>query len=176
MSTRPEERLDRRGFMIASMATVGASAALAVTTGTANAQGAVTTSADRAPGTVYTGDTIEGNKVVSALDVNDLQPGTKHPLCFQGVRMPTGQHGYVSATAAKRARPGKRIVLVGGVHGDEMSSVHTVQTVMNQLDPGAMSGTVMASPTSLVRPWKACSVVSCGRAIQIDRAKCNSAI
>jgi predicted deacylase len=30
------------------------------------------------------------------------------------------------------------------VHGDEMSSVHTVQTVMNQLDPQEMSGTVMA--------------------------------
>ena len=50
----------------------------------------------------------------------------------------------MSVTVAKGAKPGKRVVLVSGVHGDEMSSVHTVQTVMNQLDPGEMSGTVMA--------------------------------
>jgi predicted deacylase len=40
---------------------------------------------------------------------------------------------------------------VSGVHGDEMSSVHAVQTVMNQLDPAAMSGTVMAV-TDVSRP------------------------
>jgi uncharacterized protein len=112
--------------------------------GAADAQGLATTSADPASGTVYTGDTIQGRKVVSALDVNNLEPGKRHLLYFQGVQMPTGQHWYVSVTAAKGAKPGKRAVLVSGVHGDEMSSVHTVQTVMNQLDPGEMSGTVMA--------------------------------
>ena len=143
MSNRPEERLDRRDFMIASITTAGASAALAVTAGAANAQGAATTSTP-ASGTVYTGDTIQGKKVVSALDVNDLEPGKKHLLYFQGVQMPTGQHWYVSVTVAKGAKPGKRAILVSGVHGDEMSSVHTVQTVMNQLNPRDMSGTVMA--------------------------------
>jgi hypothetical protein len=85
-----------------------------------------------------------GEKVVSALDVNDSKPGKKHLLYFQGVQMPTGQHWYVSVTVAKGAKSGKRVILGSGVHGDEMSSVHTVQTVMNQLDPGEMSGTVMA--------------------------------
>jgi uncharacterized protein len=144
MSNVPEERLDRRNFMIASITTAGTSAALAITAGAANAQRAATTSADPASGTVYTGDTIQGKKVVSALDVNDLEPGKKHLLYFQGVEMPTGQHWYVAVTVAKGATPGKRVILVSGVHGDEMSSVHTVQTVMNQLDPREMSGTVMA--------------------------------
>src|SRR5215472_11061310 len=144
MSNRPEERLDRRDFMIASMATAGASAALAISAGVANAQGAAATSADPASGTVYTGDTIQGKKVVSALDVNHLEPGKKHFLYFQGVQMPTGHHCYVSVTVAKGAKPGKRVILVSGVHGDEMSSVHTVQTVMSQLDANEMSGTVMA--------------------------------
>jgi uncharacterized protein len=160
MSNTPEERLDRRDFMIASITTAGASAALAITAGAANAQGAATALAGPASGTVYTGDTIRGKKVLSALDVNDLMPGKKHLLYFQGVEMPTGQHWYVSVTVAKGAKPGKRVVLVSGVHGDEMSSVHTVQTVMNQLDPGEMSGTVMAvtdvsSPAleSMQRRW-----------------------
>ena len=91
MSNRPEERLDRRNFMIASIATAGASAALAVNAGTANAQGVATPSADAASGTIYTGDVVRGKKVVSALNVNDLEPGKKHLLYFQGVQMPTGQ-------------------------------------------------------------------------------------
>jgi len=48
MSNVPEERLDRRDFMIASITTAGTSAALAITAGAANAQRAATTSADPA--------------------------------------------------------------------------------------------------------------------------------
>jgi hypothetical protein len=160
MSIKQEERLDRRDFIIASIATVGASAAPAVAAETANAQGAATASASPTSGTVYTGDTVQGKRVVSSLDVNDLEPGKKHLLYFQGVEMPTGQHWYVSVTVAKGAKPGKRGVLTSGVHGDEMSSVHTVQTVMNQLDPAQMSGTVIgvtdvSSPAmeSMQRRW-----------------------
>ncbi len=136
---------------MASIATVGAAAAVAVNAGAANAQDAATPPADPAKGTVYTGDVIEGKKVVTNLDVNDLEPGKKHLLYFQGVEMPTGQHWYVSVTAAKGAKPGKRGVLTSGVHGDEMSNIQTVQTVMNQLDPTEMSGTVMAV-TDIARP------------------------
>jgi uncharacterized protein len=120
MLSKPEERLDRRDFMIASVATVGASATLVANAGSVNAQDSPTSSVS--PGapsaTVYTGDTIQGKKVVSALDVNDLELGQKHLLYFQGVEMPTGQHWYVSVTVARGARPGKRVVLVSGVHGD----------------------------------------------------------
>jgi uncharacterized protein len=94
--------------------------------------------------TVYTGDVINGKKVVTSLDTNDLEAGKKHLLYFRGVQMSTGQYWYVSVIVAKGARPGKRITLTSGVHGDEMSSVHTVQTVMSQLNAAEMSGTVMA--------------------------------
>lgn len=151
MSEENLDHLDRRDFMIASIATIGASAGLLADAGTADAQGTKDVSARPGPGTVYTGDTIEGKKVVSALDVNDLAAGQKHLLYFQGVKAPTGQHWYVSVIVAKGAKPGKRVVLTSGVHGDEMSSIHTVQTVMNQLDPAQMSGTVMAV-TDVSRP------------------------
>ncbi len=154
MSNKPKESLDRRDFMIASIATVGASA-FAVNAGAANAQDTAASPAGAAPGvpqgTVYTSDVIQGKKVVSALDISDLEFGKKHTVYFQGAQMPTGQHWYVSVIVAKGARPGKRVVLVSGVHGDEMSSVHTVQTVMNQLDPAEMAGTVMAV-TDVSRP------------------------
>ncbi len=94
--------------------------------------------------TVYTGDVINGKKVVSSLNTSDLEPGKKHLLYFQGVQMSTGQYWYVSVIVARGAKPGKRFTLTSGVHGDEMSSVHTVQTVMGRLNAAEMSGTVMA--------------------------------
>jgi uncharacterized protein len=151
MPDKSAKGFDRRDLIVASIATVGAVAAVAVHASAANAQNAATPRGNPASGTVYTDDVIEGKKVVSALDVNDLEPGKKHLLYFQGVEMPAGQHWYVSVTVAKGAKPGKRGVLTSGVHGDEMSSVHTVQTVMSQLDPAQMSGTVMAV-TDVSRP------------------------
>ncbi|HEY0234771.1 MAG TPA: succinylglutamate desuccinylase/aspartoacylase family protein [Afipia sp.] len=141
MSEQPKENLDRRDFMIASIATVGVSATLAANAGAANAQN-IASSASQ--GTIYTGDVIQGKKVISALDVGDLEPGKKHAFYFQGVQMPTGQHWYVSVLVAKGAKPGKRVALISGVHGDEMSPVHMIQSVMNQIDPAQMSGTVLA--------------------------------
>jgi predicted deacylase len=87
---------------------------------------------------------IAGKQVITALDVEDLEPGQKHPLYFQGVQTPAGQHHYVSTMIAKGAQPGPRVALIGGVHGDEISSIRTVQRVMEQLDPAQMSGTVLA--------------------------------
>jgi uncharacterized protein len=60
--------------------------------------------------------------------------------------MPAGQHWYVSVIVVKGTKAGKRIALISGVHGDEISSVHTIQTVMSQLDPAEMSGSVVAVP------------------------------
>lgn len=36
--------------------------------------------------------------------------------------MPTGQYWYASVTVAKGAKPGKRVVLTSGVHGDVSSA------------------------------------------------------
>ncbi|MBB3979666.1 hypothetical protein GGQ64_004910 [Rhizobium azooxidifex] len=146
------EGVDRRDFMLASAAAIGAAAAVIAGPAqaqTANAPASTETSAKK--GTVYTGDVIGGKKVISSLDVNELEAGQKHRLYFQGVETPTGQQWYVSVTVARGAKPGKRVVLTSGVHGDEMSSIHTVHTVMNQLDPAKMSGTVMAV-TDISRP------------------------
>ena len=141
------DSLDRRDFMRATIASVGASAALAAHAGPARAQAASAPAARSAQaasrGTVFTGDVIGGKRVISALDLEDLAPG-RHLFYFQGVQMPTGQHWYVSVIVAKGAKPGKRIALISGVHGDEISPMHMIQSVMAQLDPATMSGSVMA--------------------------------
>jgi predicted deacylase len=143
------DSLDRRAFLRASAAAVGASATLAANA--ASAQARSQPAPVSTPGTAFTGDVIDGRHVVTMLDVGDLEPGRTQQLYFRGVEAPSGQHWHVSVTVARGARPGKRAVLVSGVHGDEMSSIHTVHTLMNHLDPAAMSGTVMAV-TDVSRP------------------------
>ena len=95
MSNRLEERLDRRDFMIASIATVGAAAALAGNAGSAKAQDTAASSGAGPvhQGTVYTGDVIQGKKVVSALDVNDLEPGRSTFCIFRAWRCPPDSTG-----------------------------------------------------------------------------------
>ena len=143
--------IDRRDFMVASAASVGAAAALVVSAGAAAAQTGQEPPPTSTSGTTYTGDVIGGKPVITALDVNDLSPGRMHRLFFRGVETPAGQHWHVSVIVARGARPGKRVILTSGVHGDEMSSIHTVHSVMDRLDPATMSGTVMAV-TDIARP------------------------
>jgi predicted deacylase len=152
MDETPDKKgLDRRDFIIASAASVGAAATLAMSVGAVGAQTGVQKVPVSTAGTAYTGDVIDGKPVVTSLDVSDLEPGRMHRLYFRGVETPSGQHWHVSVMVARGAAPGTRVVLTSGVHGDEMSSIHTVLTVMNQLDPTAMSGTVMAV-SDIARP------------------------
>lgn len=160
MTEEPRSGIRRRDLVKASIATAGAAAMLVADAGAASAETSIPAPEGAGGGTVYTGEVIGGKKVVSALDVNDLEPGRTHLLYFRGVEMRTGQHWLVSVIVARGAKPGKRIVLTSGVHGDEMSSVHTVMTVMNQLEPAEMSGTVTGvtdiSPPALLamqRKW-----------------------
>ncbi len=75
--------------LIASIATVGVSAAMACRNrrGQCPGSGGIV----RAGGTVYVGDVVQGKKVISALDVGDLEPDRHNPY-FQGVQTVTGQH------------------------------------------------------------------------------------
>ena len=133
--------LDRRDFVIASLATVGASAAFAAAAGAANAQDKA--ASPRPTGTVYTGDLI-GGKGHQRTRRQGSRPRQETRLLFSGRTDAYGAALVCIRDGRQGAKPGKRIALVSGVHGDEISPVHTIQTVMDQLDPAEMSGIVLA--------------------------------
>ncbi len=110
--------------------------------------------------TVFTGDTLQGSPVISQLDVADLAPGKVHRFMFRSAETSIGQYWYVPVMVAKGAQPGKRVLLVAGVHGDELNPIAAVQETMSSLDPAKMRGTVIgimgASTPSLqgiTRTW-----------------------
>jgi predicted deacylase len=93
--------------------------------------------------TVYTGDRIQGVPVITQLDVSDLAAGKMHRFMFRSAETSIGQYWYVPVMVAKGARPGKRVLLVAGVHGDELNPVAAVQETFASLDPSKMTGTAI---------------------------------
>jgi uncharacterized protein len=142
MTVKPDTPIDRRDFLFASAVTAGAAAAIFVPGHAVQAQ--VTPAQTLPGGTAFNGDIVQGKPVITALNCDDLESGQKHLFYFQGAQMPTGQPWYIAVMVAKGAKPGKRVALISGVHGDEISSIHAVQTVMTGLNPVVMAGTVTA--------------------------------
>jgi len=110
--------------------------------------------------TAFTGDTIQGVPVISQLDVADLAAGKTHRFMFRTAETSLGQYWYVPVLVAKGAKPGKRVLLVAGVHGDELNPVAAVHETFALLNPANMAGTVIgimgASPPGLqniTRTW-----------------------
>jgi hypothetical protein len=62
--TSEQDGLDRRNFMLASAASVGAAAAVVLNAAAANAQTAAQPAPGSTDGTTYTGDVINGKPVV----------------------------------------------------------------------------------------------------------------
>lgn len=94
--------------------------------------------------TQFTGDSVDGTPVISRLDVNDLQSGKIHRFYLQGAENGVGQHWLVPVLVAKGAKPGKRLGLQAGVHGDELNGTRAIHQVFENIDPLELSGSVVA--------------------------------
>ncbi|PVZ87812.1 peptidase M14 [Serratia sp. S1B] len=110
---------------------------------------------------VYTGDKIDGNPVISKLDVDDLQAGKVYRFMFQGASNGISQHWYVPVLVAKGAKPGPKLGLQASVHGDELNGTRVIQQVFEQINPAELKGTVVgavgANPSGMLannRNWQ----------------------
>ena len=93
--------------------------------------------------TVYTGDRIDGAQVIDKLDVADLPPGITH-LWFRVTDTAIGQAWYVPVIVIKGARPGARLLLTAGIHGDELNGIGVIQQLAASVDPNSLNGTLIA--------------------------------
>lgn len=116
-------------FRLATVIALG----LALTTGAASAA------------TVYTGDSVDGAKVIDKLDIADQPAGTTH-LWFRVADTSIGQGWYVPVVVIKGAKPGPRLLLTAGIHGDELNGIAVIQRLAATIDPKAISGAIVAVP------------------------------
>lgn len=93
--------------------------------------------------TVFNGDVIQGRKVITRLDVTDLETGKTHEFFFRaGGENNTGQNYFVPVSVIRGTQDGKRVIFVAGVHANEMNSYITAHLIKSHLDPRQMKGTV----------------------------------
>ncbi|MBA4748090.1 MAG: succinylglutamate desuccinylase/aspartoacylase family protein [Sphingopyxis sp.] len=93
-----------------------------------------------------TGDRIDGVAVIDRLDANDLGPGEVHRFWFRTGDTALGQAWHVPVVVVKGAKPGPRLLLTAGIHGDELNGIAVIHRLARDLDTKALSGSLVMVP------------------------------
>lgn len=96
--------------------------------------------------TILTGDRIDGTPVIDRLDANDLAMGQVHRFWFRVSDNAIGQAWYVPVIVVRGAKPGHRLLLTAGIHGDELNGIDVIHRLVGTIDPARLSGTIVAVP------------------------------
>lgn len=92
--------------------------------------------------TEYTGETFLGKKIITNLDVDDLELGKVYEFYFQTVENSLGKPWLVPVTVVKGEKTGKKFLINSGVHGNELNPILTSYKVKEKLLPKNVTGTV----------------------------------
>lgn len=93
-----------------------------------------------------TGDRIEGVAVIDRLDAKDLSPGEVHRFWFRTGDTALGQAWHVPVVVVKGTKPGPRLLLTAGIHGDELSGIAVLHRLAREIDPAQLSGALVMVP------------------------------
>ncbi len=89
---------------------------------------------------------LDGIAVIDALDAADTPAGQTTRYWFRAGETATGQRWLVPVIVVKGARPGPRLLVTAGIHGDELNGIDVIHRLVAGLDPAALSGTLVAVP------------------------------
>ena len=95
--------------------------------------------------TRFSDDVIQGHKVIQDLDVEDL-PSGEHKFWFRIATNALSQWQHLPVLVFKGQRPGKKVMITAGVHGDEYSGVLAAQKTARELVGNDLAGTVTIVP------------------------------
>lgn len=82
----------------------------------------------------------------TTFDPNSIPPGARATLALDVTPLPTGGTLQLPLLVARGTSPGKTIVVLGGVHGDEYEGMAAVRQIFRELDPAEMRGTFLGVP------------------------------
>ncbi len=83
--------------------------------------------------------------VIDTLDAAALPTGI-HRFWFRVTENPLGADYRVPVIVVRGARPGPRLLLTAGIHGDELNGIDVIQQLAGTLDPARISGTITMVP------------------------------
>jgi predicted deacylase len=110
------------------------------------AMAALVSNAPAAAATQRTGDVIDGIAVIDRLDARDLKRGAVHYFWFRAGDTALGQGWYVPVVVVQGARPGPRLLLTAGIHGDELNGIAVVHRLARNIDPKDLAGSLILVP------------------------------
>lgn len=96
--------------------------------------------------TQFLDDVIQGYQVIQSLDVKDL-PAGEHKFWFRIATNALSQWQHLPVLVFKGKKPGKKIMITAGVHGDEYNGVLAAQKTARELIGKDIAGTVTVVPT-----------------------------
>ncbi|NJS14302.1 MAG: succinylglutamate desuccinylase/aspartoacylase family protein [Sphingopyxis sp.] len=85
--------------------------------------------------TSRTGDQLDGTAVINRLDANDLKVGETHRFWFRAGDTALAQAWFVPVVVVKGAKPGPRLLLTAGIHGDELSGIAVLHRLAREMTP-----------------------------------------
>lgn len=89
---------------------------------------------------------LDREQVIDRLDVSGLPAGQTVRYWFRAGETATGQRWLVPVVVVKGARPGPRLLVTAGIHGDELNGIDVLHRLVAGLDPAGLSGTLIAVP------------------------------
>ncbi len=75
-----------------------------------------------------------------------IQPGTMDRIAIPIAPLYTQASMELAAVIVHGARPGCRLWVSAGIHGDEILGIHVIRRLLGKLDPATLAGTVVAVP------------------------------
>lgn len=84
---------------------------------------------------------------ITAFDPSDFHPGTKTSFSLPVNGVPDQTEAvHIPGVLIAGSRPGRKVVVAAGVHGDEYEGIAALHNLAGELDPQAVSGTVLLLP------------------------------
>jgi uncharacterized protein len=93
-----------------------------------------------------TGDRMDGTAVIDRLDARDLKRGEVHRFWFRTGDTALAQAWFVPVVVVQGAKPGPRLLLTAGIHGDELNGIAVLHRLAREIDPAKLSGSLVMVP------------------------------
>ncbi len=88
---------------------------------------------------------LDGVAIIDRLDTADLPAGQLQRFWFRAGGNGVGQGWQVPVIVVKGARPGPRLLVTAGIHGDELNGISVIHRLAT-IDPATLKGTLVLVP------------------------------
>jgi predicted deacylase len=88
---------------------------------------------------------LDGIAIIDRLDAADIAPGTTERLWFRAGSSALAQPWLVPVIVVKGAKPGPRLLITAGIHGDELNGIDVIHRLAS-IEPATLTGTLVMVP------------------------------